>query len=402
YSTNIFQSNNINIMELTQFLEQSDQSVAKLVSSTGSKKSVVYAFDGTRRSYLMEHGLNSNSNPHDDNVRIDYDIYSQSAIRKLLDHLLMMFDQGIHTIIYPMWFYTLEQRGPEYLPKFIGYLRGLGELLNNALLLEAYLNSGVRIIFYGDYKQLLMRVNDYKLLNTFETIMELTKHNTKKVVLLGTIIQDPSETIIQLTTEHYCKYNRAPTKKELIKQYYQVEVEEVSFYFGFDRFTTDGRPILLCDNGREDLYFSVSPHSLLTKQQFRKILYDHLYCRSVANAKEYQLKTLDVEIMRSFYLENMGNTMGVGDVQYHGQYWCPLPQVNVHSLNNLMESPSETGEQCSTTTTSVHIHMETGSDGSGSASSPPRQLWRGDSGELCCSITPPMESSRPSSLSPPG
>ncbi|EFA79164.1 hypothetical protein PPL_07989 [Heterostelium album PN500] len=254
-------------------------------------------------------------------------LYSQNAIRKLLDHLLMIFEHGISTVIYPMWFYTLEMRGPEYVPKFIGYLQGLKSLLLEPLLLQAYMKAGIRIIFYGEFRELLMRENDTKLIEVFERIMEITKNNTKKVVLFGTNIQDPSTLIIDKSINFFKKNNREPTKSELIKEYYGVEVEEVSFYFGFDRFSTDGRPILLCDKGNEDLYFSVSPHSFFTQKQLRKVLFDHLFCRSVANAKEYQLKVIDVEIMKTFYTMNTGNTMGVGEVQPYGQYWCPLPEV---------------------------------------------------------------------------
>eukprot|EP01132_Coremiostelium_polycephalum_P003301 gene3301-4134_t len=328
-------SNNIvepDFYNLEDFLTLPTPTIEKIIQkkSNFSKKSIVFAYDGTRRSFLIEEGLKnlSGSNPSSDqDIRIDYNEYSRGAIKKFLYHLVMMFEHGISTIVYPMWFCTLEKRGEAYLPKFIQYLWGLCAIVDNHEISQIFKEAGIKVIFYGEWRELLERGKDFKLIKKFEEIMESTKENTEKVVLLGTNIQDPSTIIIKQSIDYFQKFGTYPTKEEMIKQYYGVEVEDVSMYIGFDKFSTDGRPILISDKGNEDLYYTVSPHSFFTTFHFRKILYDHIFNRTVSNAKEYELKVVDVELMKSFYQRNNCSIMGVGTIQSMGNYWYPLPEI---------------------------------------------------------------------------
>lgn len=313
----------------TKFSNYSNAEIAKIVSNhLSGRNTLVYAYDGTRRSYLMEKVNNSNDSTSmmndNDCQLINYNEYSKTAIHNLLYQLVMMFEHGIDTIVYPMWFCTLENRGPEYLPKFIQYLWGLSALLENPELVETYQRLGIRVIFYGEFRELLRRGNDEKLLQVFEDIMELTKNNTKKTVLLGTNIDEPSNTLIQETIQFYKIHGCAPTKEDLVKQYYGVNVDDVSMYIGFDRFSTDGRPILISDKGAEDLYWAIAPHSLMNIQSFRKVLHDNVYLRTTTNAKEYELRNEDIQKMKKFYQTNMYTVMGCGDIQSGANIWYPL------------------------------------------------------------------------------
>lgn len=260
-----------------EFNKLTDNEISKIINSRlNNCNTMVYAYDGTRRSYLIENtisklqtnGIHNNKckfTGKDEKTTIDYDDYCKTAISKLLFDLVMMFKHGIKTIVYPMWFCTLEDRGPEYLPKFIKYLSGLKALLENETLVKLYKECGIRVIFYGEYIKLLERGNDPILLETFNKIMELTKDNISHTILFGTTIQEPSQTIIENSIDFFEKYNYRPTKNQLIKQYYGVDVDQVSFYLGFDRFSTDGRPIYISDKGNEDLYYTISPHSYFSK-----------------------------------------------------------------------------------------------------------------------------------------
>ncbi|EGC34510.1 hypothetical protein DICPUDRAFT_79732 [Dictyostelium purpureum] len=326
--------------DFQEFNKLGDSDISNIIKNRLKNcNTMVYAYDGTRRSYLIENTNFNSTNDVEKETLIDYDQYCKTAIKKLLYDLVMMFKHGIKTIIYPMWFCTLEERGPEYLPKFIKYLRGLNELLDNEELVQLYKENGIRVIFYGEYRELLERGNDLILLKKFEEIAELTKNHTNHTILFGTTIKEPSETIINNTISFYTKNQYKPTKKDLVENYYGLQVDDVSFYIGFDRFSTDGRPILLSDKGNEDLYYTVSPHSYFTKNNFRKILFDKLFCRSNVNAKEYKLKVIDVELMKDFYESNSTSIMGIGSVNPYGNYWYPLPQsilpINTRISNNI-------------------------------------------------------------------
>eukprot|EP01132_Coremiostelium_polycephalum_P009377 gene9377-11519_t len=322
-------------MDIDEFLALPNTAVKQIVKKHSHHKTIVFAYDGTRRSYLIETGLPNSNHQITTEVKIDYNEYSKTAFKKLLKLMVMMFELGIKTIVYPMWFHTLELRGPEYLPKFAQYLWGLQAIIDDQDLMNLYESCGIRIIFYGEYLKFLERCQDYKLLELFELIMEKTKHHSKKTILFGVNIQEPSQYLINKAVDFYVRNGKYPSKSELIKEYYGVEVEDVSFYIGFDRFTTDGRPILISDKGNEDLYYTVSPHSFFSIEQFKKILYDHIFCRTIANCKEYKVKVMDVELMKNFYESNQNNILGCGAVQKYGNYWYPLPEVNPPPKNIL-------------------------------------------------------------------
>ncbi|KAN0037101.1 hypothetical protein ACTFIV_002433 [Dictyostelium citrinum] len=311
-------------MLFKDFNQLSDDEISKIVKiKLEGKNTIIYAYDGTRRSFLiLKYKLVNQNNEIE--TKIDYDQYSKIAIQKFLYDSVMMCKHGIRTICYPMWFCTLEDRGPEYLPKFIKYLEGLSELLDNPSLLKMYSEMGIRIIFYGEYKLLLERGNAPDLLLKFEKIMELTKYNSNHIVLLGTNIEQPTETFINNTISLYkSNGNVIPTMNSLIKQYYGVKVDHASIYLGFDRFSTDGRPILISDKGNENLYYTVSPHPLINQTTFRKVLFDILFCRS--NTIDDNINSDIIE----FYKNNKDMVMGVGNVNPYGNYWYPDPQVKV-------------------------------------------------------------------------
>ncbi|KAN0025877.1 hypothetical protein ACTFIU_001639 [Dictyostelium citrinum] len=262
-------------------------------------------------------------------------IKTKIPINKLLNDLVMMCNHGIKTICYPMWCGKLEDKTPIQISNFIQFLEGLLELLENESLIKLYNETGIRIIFYGDFKLLLKHCNADELLKKIELIMEQTKQNSSHTILMGTNIEEPSETIIKNIISYYnCNGNIKPTTQDLIKQYYGgVIVDPVSLYLGCNRFTTEGRPILISDKGNEDIYFSIGSSEYLSKTGFRKVLFDKLFLRQVANAKEYQLKIDDIKKMEIFYLGNRENVMGVGNINPKGNYWYPDPQVILPSVN---------------------------------------------------------------------
>ncbi|KAM9966488.1 hypothetical protein ACTFIR_006704 [Dictyostelium discoideum] len=317
-------------MLFKEFNNLSENEICEIVQrKLKGNNTIVYAFDGTRRSFLIEN-INLENENNQIETKINYDEYSKIAIQKLLYDLVMMCKHGIETICYPMWFCTLEDRGPAYLPKFILYLEGLSELLDNPTLFKMYSELGIRIIFYGEYKLLLERGNAPGLLLKFEKIMELTKNNKNHIVLLGTNIEQPSETFINNTISLYKENgNVAPTMNNLIQHYYGVKVDQVSFYLGFDRFSTDGRPILISDKGNEDLYYTISPHKFINQTTFRKVLFDKLFCRSNSKINDNKFNLEDIEAINQFYLDNNDMVMGVGNVNPDGNYWYPDAQVKL-------------------------------------------------------------------------
>ncbi|EFA83855.1 hypothetical protein PPL_02925 [Heterostelium album PN500] len=307
------------------FLNKSKIEISEIVR-TSKTKTLVFAYDGTRRSHLINE-INKNKGTDDSLIEINWNDYSSKSFKKMIDLTIMMMKHGIHTVIYPMWFPTLGKRGPEYYPKFIKYLWGLNCLITDSRLMDIFLSLGIRIVFYGEWREFCRIGNDEELENLMESLMSKTKHCTNHLLLFGTNITSTTEIISKLSIDYFQIHNKLPSKNELIEQYYGVPVDSVDLYIGFDRFCTDGRPPIISEEGSENLYFTVSPHSYFNKKQFRSILFDHIYARSVVNSKDYELKKSDIILMNEFYNANSMSTLGCGNVQKNGYYWFPTPQT---------------------------------------------------------------------------
>ncbi|KAN0037351.1 hypothetical protein ACTFIV_002696 [Dictyostelium citrinum] len=316
-----------------KFNQLSNEEISDIVNEKlNGINTIVYAFK------VSSYNLHSNNDKELTTITTksstkESTIKTKIPINKFLNDLVMMCNHGIKTICYPMWCGKFEDKTPIQLSNFIQFLDGLLELLENESLIKLYKEIGIRIIFYGDFKLLLKHCNTDELLKKIELIMEQTKQNSNHTILLGTIIEEPSETIIKNIISYYNCNGNKPTTQDLIQQYYGgVIVDPVSLYLGCNSFTTEGRPIIISDKGNEDIYFLIGPE-YFSKTGFRKVLFDKLFLRKVANAKEYQLKIDDIKKMEIFYLGNRENVMGVGNINPNGNYWYPDPQIILPSVN---------------------------------------------------------------------
>ncbi|EGG18561.1 hypothetical protein DFA_04055 [Cavenderia fasciculata] len=318
--------------------------IAAMVRKSGTK-SMVFAYDGTRRSHLIQE-VSKTEGPDSEKLSIDWNDYSKNAFKKMLEISVLMFAHGLQEITYPMWFPTLGKRGKEYTPKFISYMWGLNTLYSDPYLREKYEADGIRIIFYGEWRELCRLGEDPELERLLEKIQEDSKHRTKNVLLFGTNISSPATVMANLAIDHYKKYNKTPTREEMIMDYYGYPLSDVDMYVGFDRFVTDGRPPIISENGNENLYFTVSPHSFFNISVLRSILFDHLFNRTVANTKEYDLTRLDIKSMHSFYSKNEKTALGVGNIQLKGNFCNSNNSNNSNNSDNSNQNHSINNNKC--------------------------------------------------------
>ncbi len=104
-------------------------------------------------------------------------------------------------------------------------------------------------------------------------------------------------------------------------------VEPVDFFIGFDRPAAFDMPLIA--TGSEDLYFTVSPSPYLDARTLRAILYDHLYARRIDEANYTALSPKDWQTLADFYAMNRRHVLGLGRKHESGNFWYPLPQVEL-------------------------------------------------------------------------
>jgi hypothetical protein len=66
--------------------------------------------------------------------------------------------------------------------------------------------------------------------------------------------------------------------------------------------------------GDESLYFTAAPSLYLNKAQWRNILYDHIYLRTMKEPDYHAMSTESLDFMMRFYKTNRDKTFGIGEV----------------------------------------------------------------------------------------
>jgi adenosine tuberculosinyltransferase len=296
------------VISFERFLQLPTDEVAALVKATGEKV-CVFPVNGTRRWFLLEHA---------DEIKEDFfEAYMDVSIRNHVDLCAMLFDHGIHTILAPVFGRELMRRGDKYTQR-VG-INGLVRTATDQNYRDFFEQYKVRVRFYGDYRDVLTGTPyEYALQSIYE-VTEATKQNSNVRLFFGVFADEVTETIARLAVEHYVAQGSIPDKQTIIRKYYGEDLPPVSLFIGFDKFTVFDMPLLA--TGSEDLYFSMSPSPYMTQQQFRAILYDHIFVRPTPEPDYTKLSSTELKWLRDYYQTNKDFAFGVGKLKFN--LWIP-------------------------------------------------------------------------------
>ena len=305
-------------MDIKTFRNLPVQEIAQQVRESGTRV-CAFPVKGTRRWFMMEHPI-----PTKESYAASY---LQAVFKQHIAVYKLCFEHGIETLLTPSFALSLMQRGEAYMQMAA---HGLAALAQNEDFLEFYKTLGIRVRFYGEYRKFLADTPYQYLLELFDDLTERTLAHQRHQLLFGLFVHDATETIVNLSVQHYQRCGEIPDKRALIKAYYGEALESVDLFIGFSKLRAFDMPLLF--SGKTDLYFTVSPSLYLTAVQLRDILYDHLYMRRLSSQVDYAtLSDSEQERMKTFYTENIGRTIGVGAWHNRWRFWYPLPQVNLPS-----------------------------------------------------------------------
>jgi hypothetical protein len=283
-----------------QFLQLSTEEVAALVRASGTKV-CVFPFNGTQRWFLLEHQWEHPKT------------YIEETIKAYIQLYKMLFEHGIETVIAPVLGKHTLERGEEYMTAIGESMRLFGE---HPAFLSFYENYDVRVRFYGDYREELKNRYSY-IIQAFDQVTERTLVHGNHRLLYGVCADEETETIAKLSIQYHLAHNKAPSRAELIQMYYGEQIEKADLFIGFESFTIFDHPML--NTGEENLYFMVAPSLYMTPTLLRKILFDHIYLRSVPEPNYLEMSQADFEAMRRAYQDGCDNAFGVGELK--GGIW---------------------------------------------------------------------------------
>jgi hypothetical protein len=309
--------------DLTWFQNLSTPEVAAIVRERGPR-TVVFAAGGTVRWLILNY---LNGWPTDMSY---WQGYLRQGGQRFLKIAQMFFDHGVHTLfthaIVPG---QLEGKGTGYVP--LALTGGMERLAASPEYLHFYEEYGVKVRFFGNYRQVLEGLQYRDTLALFDEIMERTRTNDRYLLYWGfNSEKDQITPILELAVQYHRDYGRVPSRGEAIELYYGEPIEPVDIYIGFNRpRTADLMPPLL--ESRADLYFTVGLSWDLSQLQLRSILYDHLYARRGRHRDYGALPAGAFSEIQAFYRLNQGGVIGLGRRYEPGDIWHPMPQVRLPS-----------------------------------------------------------------------
>jgi hypothetical protein len=307
--------------DLAWFQGLSTPEVASMVRERGPE-TVVFAAGGTTRWFILNH---LNGWPRDMSYWREY---AQQGGERFLSIARMFFDHGVRVLfthaIVPG---QLEGKGKGYMPKAL--TTGMKRLAGSPEFLRFYTEYGVRARFFGDYRQALEGSEYEEILALFDELEEQTKANDRHLIYWGfSTRKDQSAPILELAIQYYQDHRRVPSREQLVELYYGEPIAPVGVFIGFNRPKDLGlMPPLL--GGQSDLYFTVGLSYDFSQQQFRSVLYDHLYARRGQHRDYAQLPQDAFAEMQAFYRLNRQQIVGIGRYYEPGAIWYPLPQVRL-------------------------------------------------------------------------
>jgi hypothetical protein len=266
-----------------------------------------WPFNGTRRWYLSQRLHNPDATGD----------YLGITGRRQAELHSMIFAHGVRYLIVPLFGTQLLERGEDY----VRYaLSGLTILRDDAAYQQLYA-EGVRVRFYGDYRQKLVDRDYSDVLEACEDLSNSTSTGDGPLLLFGLFADDPHPTLARLSVEFNSAHGRPPNREELIRAYYGADVPGLSLYLGFAQHTLFDVPLL--PTGLEDLYTTLNPSPDLTMTQLREILYDHLVTRRFPEMDYGNLSAEGQAALAAYSERWTGVTLGLGRIDPLSRVWVP-------------------------------------------------------------------------------
>jgi hypothetical protein len=170
----------------------------------------------------------------------------------------------------------------------------------------------LRVRFYGNYRAALNKPIYAPVLEILGNISNRTSGHATHSLFFGLFADDATQQVGKLAVDFHLREQRIPERGELVSLYYGEYIEPATLFIGFEKPAVFDYPLL--GLGNESLYFSVAPTPYLTEAGLRKILYDHLYQRTIKDPSWDQLPESEAQALREFYRREQDTSLGVGEI----------------------------------------------------------------------------------------
>ena len=276
-------------------------------------KSLIFSPGGSSRWYFLEHG-DAQVGYYDKAI---FQEYTRLTLNRILEIAHMMFIDGIKTIL-------VFGLPPKQSIRIEAYKQLFGEgirVLFNDATKKLYKNYDIAVSFRGPWSLVMQEAGISELFEASQSLENETLGRNNKLIWSTEDDAIPAS-VIPFLVDYYAKTGQIPDTASLCNIYYGHSFSHVDIFISNNKPNLQGQIPPLLTVG--DVYFTISPSLYMDKQQWRSILYDHLFARKKTYRKYTAMSPETIDEMRLFYRVNKGATLGVGSFHEASQTWRPL------------------------------------------------------------------------------
>jgi hypothetical protein len=295
------------------FLQMSRSEICEIVRRLNRPRVGIFVPDGNRRMTLSQ----SRQALDSDEFYRDYVKLTTGHFRQNLE---IFFTHGLQTLLVPLISHSALERSETYLKNAL--LPGLEIILKSGAWLELYEQHDIRLKAYGNLKIFEKTLYASVLDWLDETIQKTAHHQTHRLYLGFASPPKMNEALCQMAIEHFKKHGQAPHHQQQVMAYYGESIPQADFFIMSTKFIGLGAIPPLIGGENTQLYFLAAPGvQALTEENYRRILYDFLFCRSVNNSIIYEEDASHRALLKEYFSKNQSKIFGLG--QKIGGFWIP-------------------------------------------------------------------------------
>ena len=279
----------------------------------GPDKTVIFAPGGTSRWYFLHHGEVSQGYTQPERFQ-DYAVRSMLRVIEIAN---MMFDDGIKTMFAAVYVPAMTHRDEEYLKN----LSWVYDVMVEESTQELYKSQQMSVLFRGNWQRTLELVGSKDLSRQFDKVEKATARNPCRLIWLTEEAEPIPPVLTNLVADHLAQTGELPARASMAAAYYGFPLSHADIFIGHNKPTLGTLIPPLLTLG--DLYYTVTPSLSMSRPQWRKILYDHLFSRR-GWFRDY--RTVDEEAIHTlheFYQQQDEVVLGVGKYYEKTQTWHP-------------------------------------------------------------------------------
>ncbi len=284
------------------------------VSRYAHGKTLIFAPGGTSRWYFLTYG-DFHRGYREPAQFMEYSLRTR---RRIVELVGLMCNDGISTVLVVAHMPEEQTRDQDYNKN----LMGIYQLLVDEMAQELYDEFDLRVLFRGGWNS-LARLSAADVLLQFDQIEHMTAHRERCLIWLAPDHDPIPQSLTSLVTTSLQNTGQLPDRAALCEAYYGRPIQHVDIFLSNNKPSVKNMMAPLLTLG--DLYFTVAPSLCMDQQQWRRILYDHLFARQRYYRDYTSLSAQAVDDMRSFYTTNQQAVLGVGRFDELTQTWRPEP-----------------------------------------------------------------------------